>query len=125
VKRIVSLGALLPLLLMACDPAGHLRVAVVRDGAGPVREPFAEASVWIDCPVGERTKLQPMRAAGQFFAIQTPAVDLDCVITIETPDGGGGGRYRVRDLCVDRTLHEGYGCRKAFLYVAVARGPGS
>lgn len=122
--RTICLGALVPLLLAACDPAGHLRVVVVRDGAGPVREPVADASVWLKCPVGERTKLAPMRAAGQFYAIQIPAVDLDCIVTIETPEGGGD-QYRVRDLCVDETLHEGYGCREAFLYVPVARGPGS
>ncbi|TKC95759.1 hypothetical protein [Polyangium fumosum] len=117
-------GALFSLLLVACDPAGHLRVVVVQGGAGPDREPIADASVWLDCPIGERTKLQPMRAAGQFYGIQIPAVDLDCVVTIETPDGGGG-RYRVRDLCIDEPLREGYGCRDAFLYVAIAHGPGS
>ncbi|MDI1444715.1 hypothetical protein [Polyangium sp. 6x1] len=122
--RNVFLRALVPLLLVACDPAGHLRVVVVRDGAGPDREPVADASVWLACPVGEKQKLGAMRAAGQFWTAQIPAVDLDCVVTIETPDGGGG-RYRVRDLCVDEPLHEGYGCKQAFLYVAVARGPGS
>ncbi|MDI1479133.1 hypothetical protein [Polyangium sp. y55x31] len=121
--RTVCLRALFPLLLVACDPAGHLRVAVVRDGAGPVREPVANASVWLECPIGEKQKLGSMRAAGQFFTTQIPAVDLDCVVVIETPDGGGG-RYRVRDLCVDEPLREGYGCKQAFLYVAVGRGPG-
>jgi hypothetical protein len=117
--RKIHLGVLL-VSLAACDPAGHLRVAVVRDGPGPAREPITDAAVWIECPVGGKTKLGPMRAAGQFFAAQIPAIGLDCVVSIETPEGTAG-RYRVRDLCVDEALHEGYGCRKAFLYATVRR----
>lgn len=117
--RKIYLG-LLPVLLAACDPAGHLRVAVVRDGPGPAREPIADATVWMECPSGGKTKLMSTTAAGQFLGIEIPAIGLDCVVSIETPEGTAG-RYRVRDLCVDETLKEGYGCRKAFLYATVRR----